>query len=161
MAKTNWYALYTKPRTEKKVHERLQAMKVESYLPLHRTPCVWSDRVKMVDKPLFPSYLFVRCREPELRPLLNVFGVVRIVYYCGQPAVIPSKEITAIRAFLEQAANHELYVGEEVEILSGALKRISGKIRKIKKKYLMLYIEQIGATVCVDLSNVMHINHIK
>ena len=161
MAKTNWYALYTKPRAEKKVNERLQTMNVESYLPLHQTHRVWSDRVKLVDKPLFSSYIFVRCHESELRPLLYTDGVVRIVYYNGKPAVIHWREIDAIRSFLKQSAGRELCVGEEVEILSGALKRVSGKIQKIKKNYLLLFIEQIGATVCVNLSNVAHINRIK
>jgi len=157
----NWYALYTKPRAEKKVIERLQAMGMECYLPLHRGPRVWSDRVKIVDIPLFSSYIFVCCSEAELRSLLYVNGVLRIVYYCGKPAVIRSKEIQAIRFFLEQAANRELYVGEDVEILSGALKRISGKIQKIKKKFMVLFIEQIGATVSVDISNVAHTNRLK
>ena len=161
MVKNNWYALYTKPRAEKKVAERLQAMGVACYLPLHRTPRVWSDRIKLIDKPLFSSYIFVQCRESQLFSFLNVYGVVRIVFNCNRPAVVRQKEIDAIRLFLEQAANHELCVGEEVEILSGALKRVSGKIQKIKKKYLMLTIEQIGATVCVDLSNVAHINRLK
>ena len=161
MLKTNWYALYTKPRAEKKVDERLQAMGITSYLPLHRMPCIWSDRVKLVDKPLFHSYIFVQCSEPELFSCLHIYGVMRIVFYSGRPAVIRRKEIDAIRSFLEQAANRELCVGEEVEILSGALKRVSGKIQKIKKKYLLLSIEQIGATVCVDLSNVAHKNRIK
>ena len=161
MAKTNWYALYTKPRAEKRVSERLQAEGIECYLPLHRSPCVWYDRVKIVDKPLFSSYIFVRCSEWELRTLLSDYGVLRIIYYCGKPAIIRQKEIKAIQLFLEQAENRELCVGEEVEILSGAFKRISGKIRKIKKKYLFLYIEQIEATVCVDVSKVAHSNRIK
>ena len=159
--KNNWFALYTKPRAEKKVNERLQAMGVECYLPLHRAPHIWSDRVKLVDKPLFSSYIFVQCIESKLLSFLHVYGVLRIVYYCGRPAVVRQKEIDAIRSFLEQAANHELCVGEEVEILSGALKRVSGKIQKIKKKYLLLTIEQIGATVCVDLSNVALLNRLK
>ena len=161
MSSTNWYALYTKPRAEKKVNERLQAMGMECYLPLHRGPRVWSDRIKMVDIPLFSSYIFVYCAESELRSLLYVNGVLRIVYYCGKPAVIRQKEIQAIRLFLEQAANRELCIGEEVEILCGALKRISGKIRKIKKKFMVLFIEQIGATVSVDISNVAHTNRLK
>ena len=161
MEKTNWYALYTKPRAEKQVNDRLQASAVESYLPLHQTPRVWSDRVKNVDKPLFSSYIFVRCSETELHPLLHVDGVIRIVYYCGKPAVIRQKEIEAIRLFLERAANRELCVGEEVEILCGALKRVSGEILKIKKHHLFLIIKQIGATVCVNLANIAPVNRIK
>ena len=156
--KNSWYALYTKPRAEKKVNERLQEKGVECYLPLHRAPCIWSDRVKLIDKPLFTSYIFVRCSEPELHALLHINGVLRVVYYCDRPAVIRQKEIDAILSFLEQAANRKLCVGEEVEILSGVLKRISGKIQKIKKNYLLLTIERIGATVCVNLSNVAYKN---
>jgi len=156
----NWYALYTAPRAEKKVQDRLNYMDVENYLPLHRTPRVWSDRVKMVDVPLFTSYIFVRCKEAELYSLLHIFGVVRIVYYCGKPAVIRQVEIDAIGQFLEAAVERPLCEGEEVEILSGSLKHISGKIQKVKKKYLFLYIEALGK-VCVDLSIVARVNRLK
>ncbi|MDR1747010.1 MAG: UpxY family transcription antiterminator [Tannerella sp.] len=158
----NWYVLYTKPRAEKRVKKRLDETGIEnSYLPLHRAPAVWSDRVRMVDKPLFPSYLFVLCKEAELRNLLQVYGVVRIVYYCGKPAKVRQREIDAIRQFLEQAVELPLCEGEEVEILAGAFKHISGKIRKVKKKYLMLYIEQLGSTVCVNLDKVARTNRLK
>jgi len=157
----NWYVLYTSPRAEKKVKERLDELNIENYLPLHLSPSVWSDRVKMIDKPLFNSYIFVRCKEHELRALLRVYGVVQIVYYAGKPAIIRQKEIDAIRQFLEEAAKHPLCEGEEVEILTGALKNISGKIRKLKKNYLLLYIEQLGVSVAVNLSSVARVNRIK
>ncbi|MDR1336111.1 MAG: UpxY family transcription antiterminator [Tannerella sp.] len=161
MNEANWYALYTLPRAEKKVKDRLDAMGKETYLPLHRAPRAWSDRVKMVDKPLFSSYIFVHCREGELLPMLRVYGVMRIVYYCGRAAVIRPQEIDAIRQFLEQAVEHPLCEGEEVEILAGSFKHISGKIRKIKKKYLVLYIEQLGSMVSVDLTKVARSNRLK
>ena len=46
---TNWNVLYTAPRAEKQVKERIAALGVECFLPLHRTPRVWSDRVKIVE----------------------------------------------------------------------------------------------------------------
>ncbi|MDR0348360.1 MAG: UpxY family transcription antiterminator [Tannerella sp.] len=156
-----WYVLYTSPRAEKKVKERLDELNVTTYLPLHLAPSVWSDRIKMVEKPLFSSYLFVWCKEYELYALLRVYGVAQIVRYAGKPAVIRQREIDAIRRFLEEAAEHPLCEGEEVEILTGALKKISGKVRRIKKKYLLLYIEQLGATVAVDLLNVARLNRIR
>jgi len=159
--KPHWYALYTQPRAEKKVHERLQAIVDECYLPLHKAPRAWSDRIKIIDKPLYSSYIFVRCCEFELFSLLQVSGVVRVVYYCGKPAVIRPQEIAEIKSFLKKADHRELYVGDEVEILSGLLKHVSGKIRKIKNKVISLTIEQIGITVSVDLSQVAHIDRIK
>lgn len=157
----NWYVLYTAARAEKQVKERLEARNIECWLPLHRTPRVWSDRVKMVDMPLFTSYIFVRCTDSVLRTLLQVYGVSRIVYYNGKPAIVRQKEIDAIQAFLEQAAERPLCTGEEVEILCGAMKNVSGKVKKIKKNHLLLYLEQLGATVCVKLENVARIDRIK
>lgn len=157
----NWYVLYTSPRAEKQVRDRITAAGIESWLPLHRAPRVWSDRVKIVDIPLFNSYVFVKCKEHELFPLLKIYGVVRIVFYNGKPAVVRQKEIDAINEFLEQAANHTLLVGDEVEILAGAMKNVSGKVRKIKKNYLILYLEQLGATVSVNLTDVAPVKRIK
>ena len=157
----NWYVLYTSPRAEKQVESRIREKGVECWLPLHSSPRVWSDRVKIVDIPLFNSYLFVRCQEHELRPLLTTYGVARIVYYDGKPAVIRPREIEAIKKFLEQAASHVLLVGDEVEILTGAMKSISGTVKKIKKKYLLLFLEQLGATVCVNMEDVAPLKRIK
>ncbi len=150
-----WYVLYTSPRAEKQVKERLDKLGITNWLPLHRSPRVWSDRVKMVDVPLFSSYIFVKCKEYALRNLLTVYGVARIVYYNGKPAVIREKEIEVIRTFLEQASEHPLCPGDEVDIVCGAFKNISGKIKKIKKSYLVLFLEQLGATVCVKLDAVV------
>lgn len=157
----NWFVLYTAARAEKQVKARIDALGIECWLPLHHCPRVWSDRVKMVDVPLFNSYLFVRCTDPVLRDLIRVYGVARIVYYNGRPAIVRQKEIDAIKEFLEQASSHELCAGEEVEILCGAMKHVSGKIKKIKKNHLVLYLEQLGATVCVKLDDVARINRIK
>lgn len=157
----NWYVLYTNPRAEKQVLNRMEARGVTCWLPLHRSPRVWSDRVKVVEVPLFNSYLFVYCAESELRDLLRVYGVVRIVYYNGKPAVVRQTEIDAIKDFLEQAADRVLCPGEEVEILCGAMKHVSGKVKKIKKHYLILYIEPLGATVCVKLDEVAKVSRLK
>lgn len=156
-----WYVLYTAARAEKQVKERIDILGVECWLPLHRAPRVWSDRIKMVDIPLFSSYLFVKCTDPVLRGLIRVYGVSRIVFYNGKPAIVRQKEIDAIKEFLEKAAEHPLCAGEEVEILCGAMKSVSGKIKKVKKNHLLLYLEQLGATVCVKLGDVARVNRLK
>jgi len=157
----NWYAIYTLARMERKVEERLLADGYEAWLPLHRTPRVWSDRVKIVEVPLFNSYLFVRCEEYQLLPMLKTKGVVRAVYYLGKPAVVRQKDIDAIHEFLELAADRPLCTGEEVEILTGAMKHVSGKITRLEKKYVLLYLEQLGATICVNTEDVARVGRLK
>ena len=55
----NWYVIYTKPRSEKKVAERLSEDGVEVYCPMIKTIRQWSDRKKKVLLPMFPGYVFV------------------------------------------------------------------------------------------------------
>lgn len=152
-----WYVLYTTARAEKQVELKLQAEGVETYLPLHKCPRKWSDRVKMVEMPLFSSYIFVHTTDEKLRTLIRVSGVARIVYYNGKPAVMRPKEIEAIREFVQKAAERECEFGlsEEVMVACGPLKDISGKIKKIGRKYLILHIEQMGITVCVKQNQVI------
>jgi transcription antitermination factor NusG len=158
---TSWYALYTRPRAEKRVKEKLEINGIECYLPLHRTPRVWSDRVKMVDLPLFNSYIFVRCRASEILRMNKVYGVIRIVYYDGKPAKITQAEIDAIRTFINEAAGKVLCKGEEAEILTGSMKHCSGEIIEIRNKYILLHIRQLMATVCVNIENVAPLKRVK
>ena len=152
-----WYALYTSARAEKQVEVKINAEGVETYLPLHKCPRKWPDRVKMVEMPLFSSYIFVHTTDEKLRTLLRINGVSRIVYYNSQPAIIRPKEIEAIREFVQKAAERECEFGlsEEVMVACGPLKDISGKIKKIGRKYLILHIEQMGITVCVKQNQVI------
>ena len=103
----------------------------------------------------------MKCNASEIYQLPKIYGVARIVFYDGKPAVIRQKEIDAIRLFLREASGKVLAAGDEVEILTGAMKKISGKIMRIKKKYLVLHIEPLAATVCVNMDSVAPVNRIK
>ena len=158
--KHKWYALYTKPRAEKRVKVALETNNIECYLPLLSTPRTWSDRVKIVEIPLFSSYIFIRCKESDIFPLIHINGIVRAIFHNGRPAVIYQKDIDAIKTFLEKAEGKVLCTGDEVEILTGSMKKKSGKIIEIKKKVLLLHIEQLQATVSVRLDCVAPTNRI-
>lgn len=153
----NWYVLYTAPRAEKQVEQRLRANDVEVYLPLHYTPRKWSDRVKFVEMPLFSSYIFVRTTDEKLRTLLLVSGVSRIVFYNGSPAIVRNSEIESIKSFVEEARGRECNFGidEEVQIACGPMKDISGKVCKVTKKWVVLHIEQLGITVSLNMDQVI------
>src|ERR1700738_1630273 len=100
--KKNWYAVYTKPRWEKKVYSLLIEKGMEAYCPLNRVRKKWSDRVKWVEEPLFRSYVFVRVPEAEQTSVRMVNGVVNFVYWMGKPATVKDKEIDIIRMFLNE-----------------------------------------------------------
>lgn len=152
-----WYALYTVPRAEKQVEQRLKQAGVETYLPLHLSPRQWSDRVKLVEIPLLPSYVFVKTTEALLRSaIIPTQGVVRTVFYDGKPAIIREPEIAAIRLFLEQARAKKITYSfdEKVQIACGPLKDIAGKVKRVGKTHIALYLEQLGIMVTVAIDQV-------
>ena len=97
-----WNVLYTKSKSEKKVFERLSDLGIDAYCPCQRTLKKWSDRKKWVDEPVFKSYIFVKSPDSESQKLqiLNTPGVVRFLYWLGQPAQVRQVEIDEIRSFL-------------------------------------------------------------
>ena len=88
-----WFALYTKPRWEKKVNQLLIDKGVECYCPLNKVKRKWSDRTKTLEEPLFKSYVFVKVTEEERTKVRLTNGVVNFVYWNGKPAIVREKEI--------------------------------------------------------------------
>jgi len=75
----NWYAVYTRPRAEKKVADALTKKKIENFSPINKVIRQWSDRKKIVYEPLFTSYVFVKVSEQELSAIKQTDGVINLV----------------------------------------------------------------------------------
>lgn len=137
---------------EKQVELRLRTRLLDTFLPLHLSPRRWSDRIKLVEVPIFPSYIFVKTTDNELRSLLTIPGISRIVFYNGAPAILKDAEILKIQSFLEKAHTHEItfHTDEDVLIACGPLKDISGTVKKVTKKQIVLHLEQLGIIVSVS-----------
>ena len=97
-----WMAVYTKPRWEKKVYKTLTLKSVESWCPLQKVERQWSDRKKIIEDPLFKSYVFVRITDIERLAVLQTEGVLNFVHFLGKPAVIKDEEIQTIKSFLSE-----------------------------------------------------------
>ena len=111
--------------------------------------------MKIVEVPLFNSYVFVRCSEQNLYSLLMIYGIKKIVYYLHRPAIVRECEIEAIKEFLMIAENKEIiYAGDQVEIVSGPFHQKCCKVLKVEKDRLILFLEELGAKIYVSLSEV-------
>lgn len=145
-------AVYCRPRTEKKVAERLAGRGVEVYCPLQTTMRQWSDRKKKVQVPVFPSYVFVHVAEADRLTVLQDPGVMNFVYWLGKPAVIRDGEIKAVQDFL--AGNYgelfemvDLREGDRVSIRSGAFASESGIVDEVKGNRVSVLLESLGIAV--------------
>jgi len=157
-----WYALYTKPRWEKKVYALLAEKGMEAYCPLNKVRKKWSDRIKWVEEPLFKSYVFVRTGDEEQQLVRMVNGVVNFVYWLGKPAIVKDKEIETIRKFLNdyqevQAVPLDLQTDVKVRIRRGALMDKEARIVKVLNNKVQVVIESIGYSLIatLDKSNVI------
>jgi len=144
-----WYAVYTKPRWEKKVNGLLIQKGIESYCPLNKVRRKWSDRIKLVEEPLFKSYVFVRTTDEERTNVRMVDGVVNFVYWNGKPAVIKDKEIQVIKQFLNEyenveAVKIELKPDDHVRVIAGPMMDREGKVLEIKNKTAKVQIDSLG-----------------
>ena len=151
-----WYAIYTRPRWEKKVHNLLVQKGIESYCPLNKVHRKWSDRVKLIEEPLFKSYVFVRASDDLRTEVRMTEGVINFVYWDGKPAVIKEKEIQAVRKFLDEHQNVELVKvdwkpDEKVAVLAGPLMNAEGRVLQVNSKTVKVLIESLGYLMLANI----------
>lgn len=148
-----WHVIYTAPRAEKKVNERLESQGIETYLPLQKTLRQWSDRKKKVSVPLFNSYVFVKVDTKEYEKVWQVPGFSHFIFYLGKPAIVRQKEIDGIRDFLSRTTESEIRFekNKEVEILDGPLRGHYGKIENIGKNSIRLRIGELGVSLVAEV----------
>ena len=156
-----WFALYTKPRWEKKVNALLNNKGIESYCPLNKVRKKWSDRTKLVEEPLFKSYVFVHIGESEKTVVRMTSGVINYVYWNGKPAVVQEKEIETIKKFLNEYENVQaipasIVPQQKVRIQTGILMNSEGVIQKVLHNRVEILIESLGymLVATVDKRNV-------
>lgn len=155
---SNWYAAYTKPRSEKKAAERLTKNGWEVYCPLKKEIRQWSDRKKKVEVPFFSSYIFVRLDNYEKRreEVLRDPALLNFVYWQRKPAIISDKEMDEVMAFFEKYNHQEikadrLEVGGRLELGDGPFAGKQGVITKVGANKVTLLLEQIGIQLTVDM----------
>ncbi len=156
-----WYAVYTKPRWEKKVAALLETKGFEYYCPLNKVVKQWSDRKKIVFEPLFKSYVFVQVEEKRKWELLQINGIVNYVHWLGKPAKIKESEIDTMKKFLNEFDSVEVEesvspVNAKVIIKHGVLMNYEGILLQVSGNRASVKIESMGLqlTALFDKKNI-------
>jgi transcription antitermination factor NusG len=156
-----WYALTVKPQHEFRVFEGLSsAAAVEGFLPTYKDKRIWSDRVKILDAPLFPGYVFARFAYPSQRvPVLRLPGVRSIVGLGSAPIPLADDEIGTIQTLVNSVFPVRpwpfLHAGQRVRIEHGPLRGVEGIILQQKDEWRMVVsveLLQRSISVLVDRS---------
>ncbi|MFZ1938273.1 MAG: UpxY family transcription antiterminator [Terracidiphilus sp.] len=154
---SNWFALYTTSRHEKRVAEHLMHREIECYLPLYRSQRRWSDGSRVtLELPLFPGYLFVHIERNERSDVLAVPGALAVVGGTGgEPATLPDATIEALKTGLRlnRAQPYPFAtVGQRVRIRSGALGGLEGIVVRHKNSFrVVMTLEHIMQSYAVEV----------
>lgn len=151
-----WYAIRVRTRHESPVAGSLEGKSLQPFLPTYPSVRKWSDRLKSVDLPLFPCYLFCRFDIRNRMPVLSTPGVVEIVSAGKIPACVPDQEImaihTVVRSGLPALPWDYLTVGSPVYIARGPLAGLEGIALNVDKKYrLVISVPLLQRSVAVEI----------
>ena len=151
-----WYAAYTCANHEKRVAQQLEQRRIRSFLPTYQSVRRWKDRRKVLQLPLFPSYVFVQMNPKNRLDLLRLPGVMGLVCFRGRPAPVESIEIENLqRGLKNNSAVHShpyLKAGRKVRIRSGSMAGVEGVlVRKRDCTRIVLSISLLQRSVSVDI----------
>jgi transcription antitermination factor NusG len=131
-----WYALQIRSRWEVNTAELLRGKGLETLLPTYTTKRKWSDRLKVVESPLFPGYVFCRFDVHDRLPVLITPGVISVVGRGKTPVAIDDSEILSIQAAIESGIRMEPWpyveVGERVRIKDDVFDGMEGILTNFK-----------------------------
>lgn len=152
----NWYALYTKPQSEKKVAALLVKKKIEVFIPLVHIKTKTFIRSKFISEPLLKSIVFVNVTQEETVLLKQINGVINLLHWLGKPAVIAAEEIAAIKDFTENYQHIKLepaFVNsiKEVNDHNGSSISIEGKLYAVKNKTVKVNLPSLGYSLVAEM----------
>ena len=147
-----WFVIYTKPRTEIKVSQRLSVLGIENYTPTRMEIRQWSDRKKKIAVALLPSMVLVNLNEKEVNKVFEVAGVVRYLFENQKRAEVSNEEVFAMKYYLDNSYHSnkkELAVGKTVKV---PLLEEEATVISVKGKNCFAQLKKLGAIVSFQLN---------
>ncbi|HKX27289.1 MAG TPA: UpxY family transcription antiterminator [Blastocatellia bacterium] len=151
-----WFALQTRPRSEKKIDDLLRQKGYECFTPTYRQKRKWSDRTVEVGLPLFPRYVFCRFGSSAIGKAISTPGVIKIVRFGDKPAEITPEEIEALQLLAQSHYTREpwnyLPDGTPVIVETGPLTGIRGIVRHDgNQQRLIISVTLLQRSVAIEL----------
>jgi transcription antitermination factor NusG len=148
-----WYALYTKPRHEKLVETELNKKGVAAFTPKKIYRKRWSDRVVIIEEPLFKGYCFAQFSLQHKMPIITQKGVVTIVNFNHGYIPVPVSVIQSLKILLENKVPIDpfpyLQIGNTVVVKYGPLQGLEGMIleKRNNNMRLVISIDAIASSI--------------
>lgn len=151
-----WYAVYTRPRSEKKVTASLEKKKFKTYCPVNKVRTQWDDSKKGLSEPLFKSYVFIYASENDYASIKQTEGVINFVYWLDKPVRICNEEIDVMKKFLKEydrvsIEKEEVKPTQKVRIVNGPLMMWEGNVVEIKTSTVKIMLPTLGYALIAEI----------
>ena len=153
-----WYVLCTKARSEKKVTHRLTKAGFKVYCPLRKYSRQWTDRIKVVEEPLFKSFIFIQIEDHRRDEVLAFPGTVRYLFWMHRPAQVRQVEINTIQKWLGDYNHKDIDIshikpGDYVYISSGQFSGKEAVLLDQTKYRATVKLKELGIQLSLSLYN--------
>ena len=142
--------VYTRPNQEGRLYEYCMARGIVCYLPLKK---VWKPMTqrhggkiyqypKVVLRPMFPNYMFLKLTPEQRTPLYNSYTILKILHDEDQnqdkllEEIRLVRKIEAIAQDEEVEFNAEIKEGDKFLIENGAWQGVYGWLKKKKSRFV-------------------------
>jgi transcription antitermination factor NusG len=154
----HWFALHVKTRHERSVAVSLETKNLECIVPLLKERRRWSDRLKTVEAPMFPGYVFCRFGRAVQSEVVRTPGVIRLVGVGGRACPLEAIEIESLLTLSAAAVTARphsyLPIGQPVRLVDGPLAGLTGVLAGMgKANRLIVSIHILQRSVAVDVGD--------
>ena len=152
----NWYVLHTKPRSEKKVEQKLLSLGINAYCPTRPEIRFWSDRKKRIDVPLLPSMVLVNIEDKDINRVFTTPLVIRYMFWLGKRAKVRQSEIDILKKYLNGDYNlinsefSNIKIGDNFSLSS--FNNEYGIVNRISNNNIWIFLKSIGYCVKLKLN---------
>ena len=153
----SWYVLRVRSQAERLVQVGLHHKNFEVLNPTYQTFSIRKDRRKMLSRPIFNGYMFIRALlNPEIHlEVLKTPGVVEILRSKYGPTPVPDEQVDNVRLLEKHVGEcfygSEFEIGDAVFVRGGPLKGLRGVIDRLDSKKLHIHVDAIPGSVMIEV----------
>ena len=149
-----WFALKVRTGGESSAAAALQNRGFDPYNPTYKERRRYSDRMKVVEKSVFPGYIFCEFDIERKLPIISSPGVEYIVTVAGTPAPIPETEMSSIRRVVAAGALASAFFtrGQHVRVTHGPLEGVEGMlVQDARGAHLVVSIDLLNRSAWLQI----------
>ena len=153
----SWYVLRVRSQSERLVRVGLHHKQFEVLNPTYQALSIRMDRRKVLTRPIFKGYMFVRTvLNPECHlEILKTPGVVEVLKSQSGPTPVPDEQVENVRLLEKHVGacffGTDFEVGDSVFVREGPLTGLRGVIDRLDRKKLHILVDSVPGSVMIEV----------